>query len=468
MKHKMKLLVVAIFCVVCIGLLLAMVRPLAYQGPRSLPVGCARAASCPYTSCADCMSSVISETKYYCIEVYGCCSPCDYCLYQSEGNLDLCIQMGYCEASGSKEPPPQPPDQVDAGQGRDKVRDPQEPDVWFDFPPGAVSVPVEVRAYRTELPADVPPPANGSVGTPFYFGAWTRGEGQTVAAFDQPVVIHARYKESDLAWMPGLRRGSVQDLGTDLAGFLKPVRSTARASLSELGLPTNLPLAMVAYPALLLSRASPPGDSSYLLPVQEEGLRLRMYDPATRSWIKLCSRVDKYTNKVSAALLWPTPLEEGGNALFAITFDDTPALDQAVDDQGNTRLSLPGSNFKLDVLAGTVEVGTYFEVTLLPEVPESDMFKLLPTPVDIKACQADHTTASKIGQITQFPKPLKVGFDHGVETLARAGGRANLTIVSLQDRQWADLEELGYRVVRGEDRLSVDSYKLGAFSMGVR
>jgi hypothetical protein len=468
MKHKMKLLVVAIFCAVCIGLLLAMVRPLAYQGPRSLPVGCARAASCPYSSCGECMSNESPDPKYRCIEFYKCCSWCDYCLWQSEGNLDFCIQMGYCEVSGSKEPPPQPPDQVDAGQRRDNVRDPQEPDVWFDFPPGAVSVPVEVRAYRTELPADVPPPANGSVGTPFYFGAWTRGEGQTVAAFDQPIVIHARYKESDLARMPGLRRGSVQDWGTALAGFLKPVRATARASLSELGLPTNLPLAMVAYPAILLSRASPPGDSSYLVPVQEEGLRLRMYDPATRSWIKLCSRVDKYTNKVSAALLWPTPLEEGGNTLFAITVDDTPALDQAVDDQGNTRLSLPGSNFKLDVLAGTVEVGTYFEVTLLPEVPESDMFKLLPTPVDIKACQADHTAASKIGQITQFPKPLKVGFDHGVETLARAGGRANLTIVSLQDRQWADLEELGYRVVRGEDRLSVDSYELGTFSMGVR
>jgi hypothetical protein len=193
-----------------------------------------------------------------------------------------------------------------------------------------------------------------------------------------------------------------------------------------------------------------------------------MYDPATRSWIKLCSRVDKYTNKVSAALLWSIPLEEGGNALFAITFDDTPALDQAVDDQGNTTLSMPGSNFKLGVLAGTVEVGTYFEVTFLPEVPESAMFKLLPTPVDIKACQADHTTASKVGQITQFPKPLKVGFDHGLETLARAGGRANLSIVSLQNRQWADLEELGYRVVRGEDRLSVDSYELGTFSIGVR
>lgn len=468
MKNKTKLLAVAIFCVVCIGLLPAMAKLLAYQGPRPLPAGYARAAFCPYSSCGDCMSSVISETKYYCIKVYGCCSKCDYCLYQSGGNFDLCVQMGYCEVSGSKEPPPRPPDQVDAGEGRDNVRDLQEPDVWFDFPPGAVSVPVEVRAYRTELPADVPPPANGSVGAPFYFGAWTRGEGRTVAAFDQPIVIHARYKESDLAWMPGLRRGSVQDLGTDLAGFPKPVRSTAQATLSELGLPTSLPLAMVAYPALLLPRASPPGGPGYLVPVQEEGLRLRMYDPATRSWIKLCSRVDKYSNKVSAALLWPTPLEEGGNALFAITSDDTPALDQAIDDQGNTTLSIPGSNFKLRVLAGTIEVGTHFEVTLLPEVPESDMFKLLPTPVDIKACQADHTTASKIGQVTQFPKPLKVGFDYGVDTLARARGRANLTIVSLQNRQWADLEELGYRVVRSDDGLSVDSYELGTFSMGVR
>lgn len=346
-------------------------------------------------------------------------------------------------------------DRVEGGQGRSGVFDPQTPDIRINFPPGSVSVPIEVRVYRTGLPPDVPPPANGAIGSPFFFGAWIRGQGKTVSEFHQSIVIIVKYEDSDLAQMPGIR---------------KPAPSMANATLSHPALSTGFPLAMVVGPtmAILLPHASPPNSPSYLVPVQEERLRLRMYDPATRSWIKLCSRVDKYTNKVSAALLWPTPLEEGGNALFAITFDDTPALDQAVDGQGNTTLSIPGSNFKLGVLAGTVEAGTHFEVTLLPEVPESDMFKLLPTPVDIKACQVDHTTASKIGQITQFPKPLKVGFDYGVETLARAGGRANLTIVGLQNRQWADLEELGYRLVRGEDRLSVDSYDLGTFSMGVR
>jgi hypothetical protein len=193
-----------------------------------------------------------------------------------------------------------------------------------------------------------------------------------------------------------------------------------------------------------------------------------MYDPGALSWIKLCSQVDPDANIVSGALLVPTPLEGGGNALFAVVPDTMPPLEQVVDDQGNTTLFIPEGNFSLGVLAGTVQVGTHFEITLLPEVPESDLFKLLPTPVDIKACQSDNTRDCKVRQLTQFPKPMQVTFEVDADTLSRAGGRANLTILGLQDRQWVDLEEFGCRVVRDTTTIAVDTGDLGTFSMAVR
>jgi hypothetical protein len=93
---------------------------------------------------------------------------------------------------------------------------------------------------------------------------------------------------------------------------------------------------------------------------------------------------------------------------------------------------------------------------------------LLPTPVDVKACQADYTTANKVQQITQFTKPIEVMFYYDANTPARAGGKNNLTIVSFQNRQWADLEEFGASVVRGDNTMAVESSNLGTFSMAVR
>jgi hypothetical protein len=193
-----------------------------------------------------------------------------------------------------------------------------------------------------------------------------------------------------------------------------------------------------------------------------------MYNPTTRSWVKLCSRVDPYANKVSAALLVPSPLEEGDNTLFAMTPDDTPNLEQTVDAQGNTTLSIPGSNFHLRVLPGTVELGTHFEFTGLRNAPDADLFRLLPMPFDIKACRADYTSPTNIAQIAQFPKPLTVEFAIDAKTLSRAGGRANLTVIGLRGRRWTDLEELGYRMARGTNAVSVDVADMGSFGLAVR
>jgi hypothetical protein len=301
----------------------------------------------------------------------------------------------------------------------------------------------------------VPLPANGAVGAPFYLGVWIKGEGKTVSEFNRPIVINVSYQDSDLSQ----------------SAKAQPAGQAGTKLLLDPWLPwSGLPLASVIYPAMAIFSldGSAPGHTLYVPPSDEGNLRLSMYDPDAQAWIKLCSRVDSYANKVSAALLLPTPLEEGGNALFAMIPDDTPALEQSVDNQGNTTLSIPGGNLRLEVKAGTVEVGTHFEMTLLTGAPDSDLFKLLPTPVDIKACQADYESFNRIRQITQFPMLMNVEFGYDTGTSVRAGGKGNLTIVSLQERQWIDTEEFGSRVVRGVKSISVGTGDLGTFGLAVR
>lgn len=148
----------------------------------------------------------------------------------------------------------------------------------------------------------MPLPANGSAGAPFYFGAWIKGEARTVSEFYEPIVVNVRYADIALGQFPGAHPSD---------------QPQANSTLRQLSSPAGVPLAWVTFPALVVfspdqSEASHLG---LISPSEEERLRLSMYDPATQAWVKLCSRVDPYANKVSAALLVPTPLEEGDNAL---------------------------------------------------------------------------------------------------------------------------------------------------------
>ncbi len=405
-KKKTKLLVgVALFL---LGIWLLQIAttlsPCQYLSWLSLLPAQVRAQTGVCMYCPSCSSSCLS---YLCGPPYYICSSVEECKCTCQG------QCGGGEGEEEQEEdeddtPPPPPDEVDPG-GRENAYDPEtfteacaacSLDIRFDVPRGAISAPVEVRAYHTGLPAGVPAPTGGIIGCPFFFGAWIKGEGKTVDEFNEPIVIKV-------------------------------------------------------------------SDNNMAIPVaQENQLRLNMYDPTTEAWVKLCSRAEG--KQLSAALVLPTPLEEGGNALFALTIDDTPALDQVVDEQGKTTLSIPDDNIKIGVLPGTVEVGTYFEMTHLSNTPDSGLFKLLPTPVDVKACQADYTTPNKIRQVTRFPKPLEVTFGFDANTLTRAGGKNNLTIVSFQNRQWMDLEEFGASVVRSDNTIAVESSNLGTFSMAVR
>jgi hypothetical protein len=350
--------------------------------------------------------------------------------------------------------PPPPPGWVDPGQPR-MARDPNTPDIFVWFPAGSVSVPVEVRTYYTGLPPNVPPPP-GSVGSLFFFGAWIRGEGTTFNEFNPPIVINAPYSNSGVSQIPN--------------GPIHPFRSLVSFTPSKQGLLTGWPLAMVAHPSMsiLFPQETTLGYHNLIPPTQEQQLRLQMYNPATQSWVKLCSSVNIYTKRVSGVLASPIPIDTGANTLLAIAVDETPPLNQVVDDQGVTTLSIEGVNTRLHVLPGTVEPGVHFEITLQPGIPASAPVKLLARPIDIKACHIDHIVNENSTQITQFPKPLGVEFDYDANILANAGGKANVTTALLQNGQWVNMDEFGYQVIREENKIRVDTDGLGTFSMAAR
>ena len=123
----------------------------------------------------------------------------------------------------------------------------------------------------------------------------------------------------------------------------------------------------------------------------------------------------------------------------------------------------------MQVPPGTVEVGTHFEVTLLPDIPANSPVLLLDNPLDVKACKIDHAAGQNSAQVIQLPKPLSVEFGSNADVVTRAGGINNVTAVQLQNTgQWVDLEEFGFNVIRAQDKIVVDTDNLGTFSVAVK
>jgi hypothetical protein len=154
---------------------------------------------------------------------------------------------------------------------------------------------------------------------------------------------------------------------------------------------------------------------------------------------------------------------------MALAVDDTPPLDQEIDNRGSTTITLQGSDGGFRVLKDTVEVGTHFVVTMVPGQSGGRTIKLFSEPLDIKGCQIDHDNPSQNNrQLITYSKPLRVGFNYDADTLSRAGGQSNLTLVNTMDGRWLDLEEVGSRVIRRDDVVSVDTRQLGTFGLAAR
>jgi hypothetical protein len=276
--------------------------------------------------------------------------------------------------------------------------------VWI--PTGAVDVEVTATAdYVAEK--DLPNRIkypSGTVGQAFSFGIWD-GDGTALTEFSPSVVINVKYLDDDIP-------PSVRD--------------------------------------------------------DEPTLHLHMYNPATKSWNKLCSSVDVHGNVVSAALSSATPLESGSN-LLAVAADFTAPLEQNLNDQGSTVITMDGSDLTLEVEPQIIDNGTHFAISLLPAVSSGSRVKILDKPLDIKACFADKTRPDQNNrQVTKFSKPLTVGFQLSSDTVSRSGGQENLTVVTLQNGRWIDIEEMRRKVERSNRLIAVDTQSLGTFGLGAR
>ena len=345
-------------------------------------------------------------------------------------------------------PPPPPPDQVSPGQ-IGVFMDPTNPGILVWFFPGSVNVPVEVRTFYSGLPPNVPLPP-GSVGPFFFFGAWIQGQGITLNQFNPPIVINVPY-DSGVSRLP-----KTTDPFQSIAGLIHP-------GLTQL---SGSPLAFITFPTFNRLAGEP---LALLPPTQEQQLRLNMYNPTTQSWVKLCSSVNVHTKRIAGVLASPIPIDSGGNTLLAVAVDDTPPLNQVVDSQGKTTISIEGVNSRLQVLPGTVEPGTHFEVTLLPALPaNNNPAKLLDSPLDVKACKIDHVVNENSTELVHLSKPVGVEFGYNANTLAIAGGRNNVTAVLFQNGQWVDMEEFGYQVLREQDKIIVDTDNMGTFGLAAR
>jgi hypothetical protein len=401
MTGKPKLLTIILFFILCAGLLPLLAWPLPYEGLDWLALGQAIAA-------------------------YG----------------------------ESTKPPdePQPPDEVDPRQARE-VHDPETPSITAFFPADAVSEPITVEAYLTPLPGGVTALPN-TIGSPFFFGAWIRGQGRTVDRFETSIRLRVDYDEAQIPRFSAEQTSTFQISGGH-QGSSKPLLFPLPKSWGGAELRISAP-------------AATRGGQGQPVQASEEQLRLNMYDPASQTWIKLCSWVDVYADKVSGLLVMLTEFEPGGNTLFAISLDQTPPPDQVVDDRGRTTLTIPGANFSLEVLPGTVEPGTHFEFTLFPNIPDAGSVKLLSKPVDVKACRIDYANQENSRQLTEFPKPIQVELDYPPQVASTAGGAANLTGAIQEGEQWTNLELLGYQVIGSDNTISVEVDTLGTFSLVVR
>jgi hypothetical protein len=204
---------------------------------------------------------------------------------------------------------------------------------------------------------------------------------------------------------------------------------------------------------------------------EEQSLHVYMYHPAFRGWVKLCSSVQIDENVISAALARVVPFEAEGGVLLAIAPDNLPLPNQDTDSSGVTELEPPNTDLRLQIQSNSIPDGTHFVITALPRPTATNSLQFLSDPVDIKACQVDHTnpTQNTVELTSFFFKQPRIGFKFNADTLSKAGRTTNLTVASLFDNQtWIDLEAFGSRLIRERREVAVDTPVLGVFDLAAR
>jgi hypothetical protein len=297
--------------------------------------------------------------------------------------------------------PPEPENYIDPNQDK-TARDPETPWVSITILKGAVSKPVEVRVYETGWPEDVTPPPS------------------TLKLVDSPFFLGV--------WATGEGR-----------------------TVCEFNFPIEIE---VGYAGKAVSES------------EERRLAFYTYDPVDKIWIKLHSVVDLYHDIVKARVRRLKCIElDTGNALLALFVYEPYSIEQTVDSEGAATISWAEKGVSLRVPPGTVDVGSFFDMTSSSPAdvpPAGSSLKLGSTIVHVQAW--DDTD----GEISKLSQPISIDTDYSPDDLAEAGSKANLTIATLKDGVWVDAEDLGYTVTRGENQITVDTDRLGVFALAIK
>lgn len=316
------------------------------------------------------------------------------------------VSYGYNDyEEEEKEEKWEPPNYIDPDQSK-TAKDPETPWVSVTLPKGAVSKPVEVRVYETGQPEGVTPPPSTLklVRSLFFFGAWVCGEGVTLGEFNFPIEIEVSY-----------------------AG--KTIRQSEAREVSE---------------------------------SEEKRLALYMYDPVNKIWTKLPTEVDPYRDVATGWVRSPKRIDlDNGNSLLALFVDEPCSLEQTVDSKGVTTISCVEKGISLRIPPGTVAVGSFFDITFIPSANAPPAGPSLKPDNPIANVQAWDDTRSELNKL---PKSIGVDIYWLPGASTKAESKAILTIATLKDGPWIDVEDLGYTVTRGEKKITVDTDRLGVFA----
>lgn len=283
------------------------------------------------------------------------------------------------------------------------VTDPEAPEFSVVFSPETVQEPIKIKFFKAGLPVNIPIPSPG-IGSPFFFGVWSRIGTGTVDHLNHSIVISTPYDPASFNGTPAeqlrlyMYNPTLQSW-IPLGGRVNPFDYTVTGMTTEL----------------------PPfewgGNTLFRLTTDEIQALEQSVDTFGMTTLSL-------PNRGFAVHILPGTVEVG------TYFEATP-------------LSIPPTIDTPPFLSAPIFIGAYY-------------------------VNHQHHDYAEDHQITQFSKPINLEFDLTDVLDAQVEDPTRLTIMFLRNGEWVDLEELGYTVVRTEGKITLDTDQLGIFCLALK